>query len=136
MVSNAIPTFRISNSGQLWLKLSVVYMLVGVAMGIFMGASENFTLRPVHAHVNLLGFTTLALSGLIYSVFPQAGESKLAKVQFWLMNLSFPVMMTALALLISGNRTVVPVLAATEITAACGVLAFAANVMLNLKKEG
>lgn len=125
---------RISAAGINWIKLAVVYLIVGVAMGIAMGATQNFTLRPVHAHVNLLGFTTLALAGLIYSVFPQAGESRLAKAHFWLMNLSFPVMLGALALLLLGNAKVVPVMAAAEIGAALGVLAFAANLFLNLKK--
>ena len=31
-------------------------------MGLMMGASQDFTLRPVHVHVNLLGWTTLALA--------------------------------------------------------------------------
>ena len=79
-------------------ELSVLYLIFGVSMGIAMGASQNFTLRPVHAHINLLGWTTMALAGLIYSVFPKAGESRLARLHFWLMNLALPVMMVALAL--------------------------------------
>ena len=134
MVTNSIPTFRISNAGQVWLKLAVVYLIVGVSMGIAMGVSHDFSLRPVHAHINLLGFTTMALSGLIYSVFPEAGESRLAKVQFWLMNVSFPIMMVALALLILGNGAVLPVLAIAEIAAAVAVLVFAANIFTNLKR--
>jgi hypothetical protein len=121
-----------SRAGIIWIKIAVVYLLLGVTLGIFMGTSQNFTLRPVHAHVNLLGWTTLALAGLIYSVFPQAGESKLAKAHFWLMNLSLPVMMGALALLVSGKTAVVPVLAASEMAAAAAIVAFALNVFLNL----
>jgi cbb3-type cytochrome oxidase subunit 1 len=104
-------------------------------MGIAMGASQNFTLRPVHAHVNLLGWTTMALAGLIYSVFPTAGESMLARVHFWLMNLALPVMMTALGLVLFGRMEVVPVLVLGEITAALGVAAFAANLFINLKNS-
>jgi hypothetical protein len=121
-----------SRAGIIWIKIAVVYLLLGVTLGIFMGTSQNFTLRPVHAHVNLLGWTTLALAGLIYSVFPQAGESKLAKAHFWLMNLSLPVMMGALALLVSGKTAVVPVLAASEMAAAAAIVTFALNVFLNL----
>jgi hypothetical protein len=98
------------NAGAIWIKVSVVYLIIGVAMGIFMGASQDFTLRPVHAHVNLLGFTTLAIAGVIYSVYPKAGGSMLAKAHFWLMNLSLPVMMIALALVLKGNLAVVPAL--------------------------
>ena len=35
--------------GVRWLKLAVVYLLAGVVLGIAMGASHDFTLRPVHA---------------------------------------------------------------------------------------
>lgn len=125
---------QFSSAGIIWLKLAVVYLICGIAMGIAMGASENFTLRPVHAHINLLGWTTMALAGLIYTVFPAAGASRLAKAHFWLMNLSLPVMMVALALLLFGNASVVPVLAISEIAAAIGVLAFAVNIFTNLTK--
>ena len=116
-----------------WLKLAVVYLMVGVGLGIVMGSTEDFTLRPVHAHLNLLGWATLALAGLMYSVYPEAGRSRLARVHFWLHNLSLPVMMGSLAWFLKGHPEIVPVLAAAEIVAAGGVLAFAANVFLNVK---
>jgi hypothetical protein len=120
----------------LWFKLAVLYLVAGIALGIAMGASENFTLRPVHAHINLLGFTVLALAGLIYSVYPEAGTSRLARAHFWLHNVALPVMMGSLALLLLGHAGapgVLPALVASEIAAAAGVLVFAANVFLNLK---
>ncbi|OON60641.1 cytochrome-c oxidase [Massilia sp. KIM] len=124
----------LSGAGIVWLKLSVLYLILGVAIGMAMGASHNFTLRPVHTHVNLLGWTTLALAGLIYSVFPQAGASRLAKAHFWLLNLALPVMLIGLTLLVTGNTAMGPVLAVAESVAALGVLAFAANLFLNLKR--
>lgn len=125
----------IGRPGILWLKLAVVYLIVGVGMGIMMGASENFTLRPVHAHVNLLGWATMALAGLIYCVFPGAGNSRLGRSHFWLANLSLPVMSVALALVVQGQRQFIPVLAIGEIVAALSILAFAANIFLNLKND-
>lgn len=127
----ALPAF--SAAGIIWLKLAALYLVIGVAMGIAMGASENFVLRPVHAHINLLGWATLALSGLIYCMFPQAGKSRLAQVHFWLLNLSLPVMMGALTMLMLGNKAVIPVLAIAEIVAALAVLAFVLNIFRNLK---
>jgi len=121
--------------GIIWLKLAVVYLIIGVGMGIMMGASQDFTMRPVHAHVNLLGWATMALAGLIYSVFPDAGRSKLARLHFWLANLSMPVMAFTLGLVITGSAALVPVLAASEIAAALGILVFAANLFINLKEH-
>jgi hypothetical protein len=121
-----------SRVGIIWIRIAVVYLLLGVAMGIAMGASQNFTLRPVHAHINLIGWTTLALAGLIYSVFPEAGTSKLAKAHFWLLNLALPVMMGALAMLVTGRVGAAPVLVASELVAAAAIVAFAANLFINL----
>jgi hypothetical protein len=117
----------------LWLKLAVAYLIVGVAMGIAMGAMQNFQLRPVHAHLNLLGWATAALAGLIYAVYPAAGSSRLARWHFWLHNTSVPVMMAALAAVLHGRTEVVPVLLAAEFVAAAGVLVFAWNVAGNVR---
>ncbi len=123
-------------AGTVWIKLAVLYLVVGVSIGIAMGASQNFTLRPVHAHVNLLGWTTLALSGIIYALFPQAGASTLARIHFWLLNLALPVMMGSLAyLLLTGDMQVMPALVVAEITAALSILVFLGNVWLNLNER-
>jgi len=122
-----------SITGTTWLKLAAVYLVVAIGLGIAMGASHNFTLRPVHTHLSLLGWTTVALFGLIYTAFPQAAASRLGRIHFWLYNLSVPVMMAALAVLVLGNESVVPVLGASEFVAAAGVIVFAANVLLNVK---
>jgi hypothetical protein len=136
MNSNAsAATIQLSSAGVVWLKLAVIYLIAGIALGIAMGATENFTLRPVHAHINLLGWATLAVAGVVYTVFPQAGESKLAKVHFWLQNLAMPVMLGALTSLMLGNRGIIPVLAISEFVAAAGILAFALNIFLNVKKN-
>jgi hypothetical protein len=131
---SSIPQPQFSHAGVIWLKLAVLYLILGISLGIAMGASQNFTLRPVHAHINLLGWTTMALAGLIYSVFPKAGESRLARLHFWLLNLALPVMMGALTMLLLGHMSIAPVLAIGEIVAALAILAFAANLFLNLKQ--
>lgn len=122
-----------SSAGIIWIKLAILYLILGVALGIGMGASQNFTLHPVHAHINLLGWATMALAGLIYTVFPAAGNSKLAKVHFWLQNISLPIMMISLTMLLLSNPKVIPVLASAEFVAASGVIVFAINIFKNLK---
>ena len=131
---SSLPHPQFSRAGIIWLKLAVLYLIFGISLGIAMGASQNFTLRPVHAHVNLLGWTTMALAGLIYSVFPKAGESRLARLHFWMLNLALPVMMGALTMLLLGHMAIAPVLAISEIIGALAIVAFAANLFLNLKQ--
>jgi hypothetical protein len=40
--------------------------LGGMGLGIFMGLAQDFTLAPAHAHLNLLGWVTMALYGLYH----------------------------------------------------------------------
>jgi hypothetical protein len=131
--ANPPVSISFSPTATLWLKLAVVYLIAGISLGIAMGATENFLLRPVHAHLNLLGWATLALAGLIYSVYPEAGESRLAKIHFWLHNISLPVMMASLTLLLNGEAGVLPVLAASEFVSAAGVIVLAWNIFMNVK---
>jgi hypothetical protein len=64
-----------------FLFLSVALAVAGMALGIVMGAREDFTLAPVHAHLNLVGFVTLALFGIAYRI-GWAGKDVWALVHF------------------------------------------------------
>lgn len=125
-----------SRLGIAWFRIAIVYLIVGITLGIVMGATQQFTMRPVHAHLNLVGWATGALAGLLYLIFPKAAQSRLGKAHFVLHNLGVPVMMGALALVLTGNTSVIPVLIAGELATAAGVLAFAANLLLNIKAAG
>ena len=46
---------------QRFLKIAVVYVFLGALLGITMGIRQDFSLVPVHAHILLLGWATLAL---------------------------------------------------------------------------
>jgi hypothetical protein len=43
---------------------AVIYALAGMALGIVMGASGDHSLAPLPAHINLLGWASLALFGV------------------------------------------------------------------------
>jgi len=75
--------------------------LVGMGLGIAMGITQDFTLSPVHAHINLLGWVSMLLYGLYYrGVGEQVG--RLAWVQVTAAALGFVSMTAGLALLLSG----------------------------------
>jgi hypothetical protein len=57
------------------LRVSVVMILIGLIMGVAMGASEDFRLMPAHAHLNLVGFVAVFLVGLYYAAVPAAAAS-------------------------------------------------------------
>ncbi|MDX5475571.1 MAG: cytochrome-c oxidase, partial [Bacillaceae bacterium] len=54
------------------IKISAIYFFVGVLLGYYMSTVSTYTLTPVHVHINLLGWTSLTLAGLIYLSFPAA----------------------------------------------------------------
>jgi hypothetical protein len=71
------------NTDRYFIGLGIIGALVGMTLGIGMGMAEDFTLVPVHAHVNLVGWVTLTLFGLAY----RAGVAKndgWAVVHFWI----------------------------------------------------
>lgn len=121
----------LSKTGLLWLRLSLVYLLIGIGIGIMMGATQQFGLRPVHAHVNLLGWALAAVAGITYCLMPQAGTSGLGKAHFWLHNIGVPVMLISLTLVLAPNPAFVPGLIIGEIMVAASVLAYLANLFVN-----
>jgi hypothetical protein len=61
---------RISDFCFLMATLSA---LVGMGLGIFMGIAQDFTLAPAHAHLNLLGWVTMAIYGLYHRSIGRRG---------------------------------------------------------------
>jgi len=65
-----------------FLLLACILLICGATLGIVMGAREDFTLVPVHAHLNLAGWASLALFGLTYRAYPEVAATSLARYHF------------------------------------------------------
>ena len=65
-----------------FLLLATILLICGAVLGIVMGMQENFQLTPVHAHLNLAGWASLALFGLTYRAYPQLAATRLAGLHF------------------------------------------------------
>lgn len=83
--------------------IAALYLVVGTMLGLYMGTTENFALMPVHAHVLLAGWLSLAMAGVIYRLYPAASDTRLAKTHFWLHNLGLPMFMLGLASKLTGH---------------------------------
>jgi hypothetical protein len=73
--------------------------LAGMGLGIVMGISQDFSLAPVHAHINLLGWVSMMLYGLYYRGSPHARrlgwfQSGLAATGMAAMTLGLAAMLT------------------------------------------
>lgn len=115
-----------------FLKIAAVYFVVAVALGLYMGITSQFTQAPVHAHLNLLGWVSMALFGLFYRAYPAAGETGLARWHFWLHNATLPVFMAALFLMLAGNEALGPVVGAAATVTLIGIVLFAVNLWRNV----
>lgn len=82
--------------GAKWIKISVLYFLLGVGFGIYMHATFQLQWGATHAHINVVGWLTTAAIGAIYSIYPEAGNNALGKAQFWLYNLGLPILLVGM----------------------------------------
>lgn len=75
-----------------------LFLLTGMGMGIYMGVNQDFSLTPVHAHVNLLGWATLGIYGAFYGLAKQGYSLRLAWAQVVLSTAGAVMMPLGLAL--------------------------------------
>ena len=117
----------------IWLiRISVIYLFLGTALGMYMSITKDFELSSVHTHISLIGWTTMTLAGIIYYIFPKLAQSILCKIQFILFNIGLPIMLIGLALFLSGPGSVVVVSVGATITS-IAILIFTINVLTGLK---
>lgn len=83
---------------NIFLRLSVLFVVLGVSLGYYMGTTHDFTVSSVHAHINLLGWVSMFLYGLFYRVFPEATQGWQPKLHLALAAIGLPVMMAGLTL--------------------------------------
>jgi len=72
------------NIDRLFVLTGLLFLLVGMAFGLKMSATMDFTLHGLHAHLNLLGFVLMTLFGLCYRSWPKMQEGKLATIHYFL----------------------------------------------------
>ena len=111
-----------------FLRIAVVYFVLAVLVGLYMGMTGKLAMVPVHAHLNLLGWVSMALFGLIYHAHPAAAETKLARWHFWIHNLSVPVLMALLVLLHGGTAGLDDIVGAVATITGIGIVLFAVNL--------
>ncbi|KKI92232.1 cytochrome c oxidase [Bacillus sp. SA1-12] len=122
--------------GAKFFKIAVVYLVIGVSIGYVMGMTHNFSFTSVHAHVNLLGWASMALFGLIYHFYPRAGETGLAKAHFWLHNIGTPFLTGGVFLIVylqNEGLTILPIIGSNLVL--LGIILFLINVFRHVKTE-
>jgi hypothetical protein len=117
------------------IRVSVIYLLIGTAFGMYMSIVHDFALSSVHTHISLLGWTTMTLAGVIYHTFPDLTKSVLSKIQFVLFNIGLPIMMLGLILYTSTSGGFVVVVSIGAALTSIAILLFTINVLAGLKSR-
>lgn len=113
-------------------------LLSGMLLGEYMGADENFALAPLHAHINLLGWVTLALYGTFYTLTKDTYSPRLAWTNFGLSSVGILAMIPILALLLTapdGAKTYGPLAGAAGGVALLGLLVFLISAFRELVRK-
>ncbi len=100
-----------------------VFVTLGMLWGISMEISGDHTYAGAHAHLNLVGWVTMGLFGLYYSMTPAAAEGGMAKIHYLVSTLGVLVFVPGIVLAIA--RT-------TEALAAIGSLIVLASMLIFL----
>jgi len=117
--------------GTRMLRIASVYMVAGLVLGLVMGITGNFALTSTHTHGLLLGWVTMALTGLAYLLMPGCGRGRLAGIHFWGHNLGLPVMLAGLAFEVYGAPWAAKAIAVGSIVVLLSLVSFCVNLFLH-----
>lgn len=110
---------------EYYFRSAILFLIVGISIGIHMSISQNHNVIGAHAHINLLGWVTSALFGGYYALNPAKATGRLPVIQYVVYTLGVALMGLSLYLLLAGNTALAPVVAVSSLIAFAGVLLFA-----------
>lgn len=101
--------------------------LAGMVWGVHMAISNDHTMMPAHAHLNLLGWATLALMGGFYALTGAGG--RMGWINFAFSTAGVVVAVPAIAAIMAGDKGAEPIAATGSILAIIGMLAFLLSIL-------
>jgi len=88
------------------LRAAAIYAVIGMTFGIYMGIKQDFSLMPAHAHLNVVGWLSIAVYGLVLARFPDIAASRLAKVQGIIAHLGVWIFVPGIAIAIISDHSI------------------------------
>lgn len=82
-----------SNITVWFIRCAMVYLVAAVLMGLHMShAGPVYPLKPIHTHLNLLGWMSMMIFGVAYHILPRFSgaplwSERLAAAHLWLANI-------------------------------------------------
>src|SRR6478736_5940118 len=96
---------------HLYFRTAIIFLIIGICMGLKMAISQDHSVIGAHAHANLLGWVTMAIFGGYYALNPEKAERRIAVVQYAVYTSGVTLMVPSLYLMLMGNEAMEPVVA-------------------------
>lgn len=116
------------NIAKMYFMTAICFLVAGILVGLKMSIAHDYAATGAHAHINLLGWVTMAIFGTFHALNPRGAETRLAKLQYYVYTGGVIVMTPALYLLLTGNPSLEPVVAVSSLVVFAGVLMFGAII--------
>ncbi len=115
----------------------VACLLSGMLYGMHMAQTNDFTLAPAHAHLNLLGGVLMAIFGTFYALTRETYSPRLAWINFIVSALAVLITIPALAILLKTNDDAKygPITGIGSGLAVVGLLIFGVSVVRELARK-
>lgn len=110
---------------QLYFRTAIIFLIIGIGIGLQMSISGNHSMIGAHAHANLLGWVTSALFGVYFALNPAKAETRLAIIQYGVYVIGVAIMTPALYFMLRGNASLEPLVALSSLVTFAGVVLFA-----------
>lgn len=110
-----------------FLALATLCLVRGVLLVMGVGFAQDFSMSHLHSHLNLVGWTSMALFGLTYRAYPVLAESQLAKIHFLISAPSGILFPIGIYLLIAHDQPALAVI--TGLAWLAGVALFCATLV-------
>ncbi|MCD7059652.1 hypothetical protein [Pelagibacterium xiamenense] len=110
---------------HLYFQTGIIFLIIGIGMGLQMAISGVHNVTGAHAHLNLLGWVTSALFGTYYALNPAKAAGRIPMIQYGVYTLGVAVMIVGLYFLLQGNLAFEPLVQIGPLVAFAGVLLFA-----------
>ncbi len=99
----------------------VVAVMLGMLWGIQMSAAQDYTMSPVHAHLNLVGWVTFGLFGIYYHLVPSAAQTRLAWAHYGVALAGLVAITVGLTLYLAGGSDAIVVAGSVLTVASMGI---------------
>lgn len=111
---------------KLYFITAICFLVAGILVGLQMSIAHDYAATGAHAHINLLGWVTMAIFGAFHALNPRGAGTRFAKAQYYVYTGGVVVMTPALYLLLTGKPSFEPIVAVSSLVVFAGVLMFAA----------